>query len=181
MNTLEISAREKLLAAVSRDWCRVEALVKQSASGEVEAMNLLRVIGINLQAAAQREQIPLTFLEANKDTLPPGLTFRAVKLAVHLATTHREPIRDLGDARAARQMMFGVFSASEIPRRTAKQLARIHDPWSDFVSRAASFAESFAELESDPMVDWPRERLATFVRETEPIALKYQQAKVLLS
>jgi hypothetical protein len=181
MHTLDVAATKTHFAAVSTDWEEVRRLVKQSAETEVAAMNLLRGIGISLQSAAKREQISMAFLEAHKDDLPGSLTLKAARLAVHLAQTNPEPIKTLGEARAARQMMFSVFGEAEIPHRKTAQIARGHNPWSEFVAVSATLTGLFSTLEETPMEDWGRANLETFVRETEPIVARHQRAKGILA
>lgn len=174
-------AQAALLASISHHWQKARDAASEAATIEVSAMNLLRIAGIQLQEAnGGRQQIQFEFLERHRDALPKDFTFKAAKFCVHLAMTFPGEIKELGEVRAARQLMFEAFGQVEAPRRIEAQHAHESNPFSVLVSGAATFMRYIADVEAEPMEDWGRAALEKFVSTTKPIAEKHKAAVTLL-
>jgi hypothetical protein len=173
-------AKAALLKTINDTWAKAEAMAKDTAKAEVNIVNLLRSCGLALQELAGHEQVKFEFFHSLEDELPKGLHFKAVKVCVHLARELKQPAETLDDARRARQMMFEAFDQMSAPRRIAAQSAHERNPWSDFVSTAASFTRLFGDLDAEHMAGWGQDKLSTFVRETAPIVEKHLAAKQLM-
>lgn len=178
-------ARQALIKSVSRKWDRVQEIVKQAARSEIDATNLARQIGIELQEIGGHEQALFRFFHGEDGKLLPGLpvtmTFKALKFCVHLARKMEKPAETLDEARAARQMMFEAFGECPSPRRASQQIAHTRNPWNDFVSGTQSLVTLFSNLEEAPMTDWESEKLRVFIRETEPVVTKHNEAKTIFA
>lgn len=176
---LQKKANTALVKGIGRDWLAAKAAAEASAKLQIKALNLLRDAGIKTQQASNHEHLKFEFWRSIENVLPKELHFKALKFCVHLARNFDKPIKTLDDARSASQMMFEAFGEATAPKRLEEQSAHEKNPWNDFVSTASAFTALFGELEVEKMEAWGRDRLTTFIRETEPIADAHGRAKVI--
>jgi len=169
-----------LLERAGKKFVRARAAAKEAARSQLEAINLLREAGLDYQQASGHEQGTFAFFELVRPQLPTEMTFGAVKICVHLANKYDGPITDLKEANREVQEMFVALGEMERPRRLEAQKPHEHNPWNDFASGVASLTGLFEKLEVQVMSTWEREKLETFVRETEPIVQQHEAAKRLI-
>jgi hypothetical protein len=177
---LAVKARTALLQSASRDWESARASVSEAARLEISALNKLRTCGLKMREAAGKEQVNFTFFRMCESSLPKTMSFQAAKFCVHLSRSLEKPIETLDEARSARQMLFEAFGHSQAPKRIEDQSSHEYNPWSDFVNVASSFTSLFTKLETDLMSDWGKDKLSTFLRETEPIVAAHERARLVL-
>jgi len=176
---LQKKANTALVKGIGRDWTAAKVAAEASAKLQIKALNLLRDAGIKAQQASGHEQVGFEFWHGIEKVLPQGLHFKALKFCVHLARNFDKPIKTLDDARSASQMMFEAFGEATAPKRLEAQSSHEKNPWNDFVSTASAFTALFSDLQVEAMDTWGRDRLTTFIRETEPIATAHSRAKVI--
>jgi hypothetical protein len=173
-------AKTALIKGISRDWTAAKTAATEAAKLELKCLNSLRSAGLKVQQACGHEQVGFEFVRGIEKQLPEGCHFKALKFCVHLARQFGSPIQTLDEARAARQMMFEALGETTASKRMEAQRSHENNPWSEFVSASSGLLSLFGKMDIEAMDKWGKDKVATFVRETEPIAEAHSRAKGLL-
>jgi uncharacterized alpha/beta hydrolase family protein len=177
---LQTKARKALMVSAGRDWENSKLAVEAAAKLLVKGANLARQVGIKMIEAAGHEQISFEWFHNHAEDLPKGMTFPALKKCVHIAKHFEGEIKDMNQVRQVQQSLFEAFGQADAPKRIEDQTPHESNPWSEFISGAASFTRMFDDLDTDRMDDWGRDKLTKFVETTKPIVEKHNQAVDLL-
>src|SRR5690348_9753768 len=173
---LASKARVKLLESAARDWNAAKYAASKACSCEILGHNKLRTCGLKLIEAAGHEQVSFEFFRAANGAIPKDMSFTAVKFCVHLARNYEQPFKTLQEVRATQRTFFEVFGHCESQKRLEAQSAHEANPWNEFVNASHSFTSLFDKLEVVDMDKWGKDKLATFIRETEPIVRHFERA-----
>lgn len=176
---LTIKARSALLESAARDWEAAQEAANKAAGLEVTGHNKLRTCGLKLIEAAGHEQISFEWFRAAD--IPKSMSFAALKFCVHLARNYDKPFETLQETRSVQRTFFEIFGHCETPKRLDGESAHESNPWNEFVSATSSLTSLFKKLETHEMEKWSRDKLATFLRETEPIVAQHEHARLLIS
>lgn len=134
MNTLPAAAKEKTLQGIATNWQKACAIAAQVGKSKIELVNLGRVIGLQIQELAGRDQITFYFFNQNAPALPPTLTFDAAKKCVKLANSLAQPVATIQEAERVEQMLLEATGTVEAPKRLEHHTSRDLPPATFFFS-----------------------------------------------
>ena len=177
---LDRKAKAALLKSVGNDWAIARKNSTEIEKLTIQTANRLRLIGVKLQESAGHEQIGFEWYQANRDSLPKDMVFKALKVCVHLARSSEKEFERYDEVKKAQQLFFEALGESTAPHRTTPQQLHDDNPWSEFVSGVSSLTSLFNRLDDRPMVEWPREKLEQFVQTTKPVVEKHEAAVRLI-
>ncbi len=153
----------------------------------VAGVNRMRSAGLKWEEASNKDQYDMFFFRSIEELAKPEerkyLTRNIVKAAIHTANGLKEPAKTATDAALFMQPILRAFQLSE-PSHRGKEIAHERNAWAEFTSKATMIASMFPKLETKdgkpwPMAQWDVDYLDTFIRETKPLAEKYQEAVTL--
>lgn len=173
-------AETALLKGVASNWAVARQAGRDIERLTIEMANRLRAAGIQLQEAAGHEQIGFEWWHKHQDKLPQDLSFKALKVCVHLARASEQPFEKYDEVKKAQQLFFEAIGDATPPKRLTQQVAHESNPWSEFINETASLLSMFDKLEDEPLQNWGREKLEKFVETTQPIFEKHVQAAAAL-
>jgi len=180
---LEKQSESALIEVVKADWDKIEQLAATAHASEIEAVNIMRKIGIALKEISGKEQLTLTFFQGIQDKLPPKLGFKSAKACIKFADTYKEPITKLDQLKPIqRELMLVSGEEQEKPeKKPREQTAKNLDKWTIFVEKSSMSDAALDEFEQDaPMSEWDSRMLELFINTTKRMADKIKQAQVLL-
>jgi hypothetical protein len=173
-------ARRALVNSACKNWDSAWTAAQKSFVLEILAHNQARLCGLKLIEASGHEQADFDFLRANQDKLPKTMSMRALRFCIHLAKNYDQPFKTIEEARATQTTFAQIFGQFEPPARVA-QKSHEENPWNDFVTMTSSYTSLFNKLETQNMDSWDKPKLATFLRETEPIVRQYERARDIIN
>ncbi len=153
-----------------------EEKVKSASKLQIEALNLLRLNGIDYQIASGKEQAHFDFWKKSQGKIHESFNFRMMQLCIKLANNFPNPIETLDESRAARQMMFEAFGEAESPKRLEAQVAHVKNPWNEIVNGFKCLFSTVSKVtEAKPVRSWSSDERSTFERNIKLLLPIYEE------
>lgn len=175
-------SKKALVKNINADWKKVEDLAKTAGKAEVSAANIMRGIGIKLRELVGHEQLTLTGFQSFQADLPKKLTFKSAKLCVKLSEVYGDQITSIDQVRPIQKELREIVCETPVEKQIrGPQQAHERNSWSEWVSNIAKSATIFDEIEQEqPMANWEKDKLKSFVKYGKPLADKVHAAEARL-
>jgi hypothetical protein len=183
----KMTAQEEsaLVTEIAKDFKVVEESAHKTEQLMIVGCNAMRRIGCNVQILTGHEQISVSTFEGLKKKhgkrVPKKLSFNFLKCCVHVS--HKID-KDVTTAQEAMQLQKDLFIANaqySEPKRLAEQTAHDVNPWSELISKGAAVIAFIVQMQEDePMENWSKDKLDSFVQTYKPLVTTYHAAEALL-
>jgi hypothetical protein len=134
MSNIELAAKSKTIEGINRNWDKVRSIAADIGQNKISLVNLGRVIGIQLQELAGRDQINFAFFNHHAADFPPSLNFEAAKKCVKLANNLAQPVKTIQEAERVEQMLLEATGTVDAPKRLEHHTSRDLPPATFFFS-----------------------------------------------
>ncbi len=178
-STLAAHAAE--MENISTIYERFERATRNIETGAIDAANLSRELGLNLQALCGHEQISFQFWQNNCEG-KLKFDFDSAKMFCSIARKLPQPAKSLPEAVSYIQPALVASGFLEVPERTGEQEASFVNPFQKFLKYLTCLGQPYKKLLLDrPMKNWTRGQLESFTSETLWIVEEREKAERLLS
>lgn len=164
---IALAAHQAGIDKINTLYVRLLEVASTAADTKIKAANIAREMGIHLQELSGHVQINFQFFLGIQSQLPKEFCFESAKKCVMIANQFPKPLKTLEEAKRVEQITFQAAGLLEMPESRQLQYLSPVTPLTLFANTLGAAKERFQKwIEDEPMENWEKDRLETFLSES---------------